>query len=206
MLYHNDQQLARDTAKSFFMTPIALPMASPNLLKRIYDVAEPQCLGNRPHNHAEVTEGLSTPPEPTMSQDQSQSQLVAIEAEHNQPNLPLSTTSGLAAGGTLVQATSATTSTTSASKRRKLTSAEQEAKQLEKEIKDRQKADEKAKKEDEKRVRDIEREEKRKLKEAQTKLREDEKKKREEEKNKKEKACDCHLKNFFADSHSLNYD
>lgn len=128
--------------------------------------------------------------EPIASKERSPSQLVP-EAEHNQPNSPVPSSTGSAAGDRLIQTTMSTTPTKSASKRPKLTCAEQETKRLDREIKDRQKADDKAKKEVERRARDIEREEKRTLKEAQLKLREDERKKKEEEKNKKEKACDC---------------
>ena len=180
------------------MITIALPMASPTLLKRMYDATDLQYPGNSPQNGTGVTEGLPCLLEPTTSKDPLRSQFEIPEAEHNRQNSLVPSSSGSAAGDATIQAITTTTSTKPASKRQKLTDAEQETKRLEKEIKDRQKANEKTKKEDDKRARDIEKEEKRKLKEAQNKLREDERKKREkeknkreEEKNKKEKACDC---------------
>lgn len=161
------------------MTTVAMPMASPNLLKRPFDhIIDLSLDESSPHEDAEHNEWQSDHMEATPS-DQSLPQLLeqVHVKEANQPNPPSTLSVIPHVEDQIISAASSASSAKPTNKRQKLIVVEQETRQKEKEIKDRQKAEEKAKKDDEK-------EEKRRVREAHMKA-------KEEEKIQKEKACNA---------------
>lgn len=181
------------------MCTLALPMTSPNILKRTFADADLEdAVTNQDTNGLSHTRASSPPAH------------IEIEA-HASPNAP-------PAPPAMLEPFSNAPSTLStalpqeptgpepdkSSKKPKLLFAEREIKRIEKEFRDRQRAEdkakkedekasrdaEKAKKEDEKKIRDAEkdaeREEKRKAREQQTRAKEEEKQRREELKQRRE--------------------
>lgn len=170
-------------------------MASPNSLKRAFneiDLHDPLLHEQDGLKNIEV---ISTQPETNDNWDRFQLQPSSTESSDvlSTPN-----SSVFAVEDTTILPTHDVSSAKPGSKRKKLTSVEQEVKQIEKEFRDRQKAEEKeakdrqraeekAKLEESRRLRDAEKEEKRKARETQAKNRDAERQKKEEEKTKKEK-------------------
>lgn len=152
------------------MNAAAMPMASPNLLKRPFAHIEVAREGGGLHEdtnhiqrhpeHKEAPQSLD-PPHPQLLE---QHQLMKAKGPHSS----FAAIVAPAAENANTPAASATSSEKTTSKRQKLIAAAQETKRQEKEIKDRQRTEEKAKK-------DGEKEEKRKIREAQLKAKEDEK-------------------------------
>lgn len=159
------------------MTTVAMPMASPNPLKRPFDHIEVPLDGRGPHENTEhsgwQSEHIETPRSPDRLHTQRLEQVQ--EQQANGHHSPLAANVPPAVEDADIPTPSATSSAKPTNKRQKLTVAEQETKHKEKEIKDRQRAEEKAK-------RDAEKEEKRKARDAQIRA-------KEEEKIQREKAC-----------------
>lgn len=172
---------------------ISFLMASPNTLKRNFHEVEIHSPLIHQSDRLETHGIVSPTPE---NWNQTSAQISSAEISTDKPSAHDG--SSFADGVRVLHPTPSALPAKTSNKRKKLTHAEQEAKQMEKaakdrqkaeekEFKDRQRAEEKGKLEESRRAKEAEKEERRKAKEARTRMKEEERQKKEEEKNKKEK-------------------